>query len=145
MTSTDVRGEEAGRELDAEIAEKVMGCNVFRSRGNEEIPADVFCHCDGTAHMYSWFDRDCSITPPMLAFYSTDIAAAWLVVEKAIDRGLDVRVEADWTAADVAYHCHIYDSRSGDIEADAWEATAPLAICRAALLAMSASTTPEEE
>lgn len=69
-----------GRELDALVAEKVMGCTLERRKigtvAGWEI--DPHCRCPGQPHEFS--DRDYETVE--LKRYSTDIAAAWEVVEK---------------------------------------------------------------
>ena len=124
----------AGRELDALVAEKVMGwCitawNDGEPWGNREvfppfepingIPAD----CDCISHSEAG-------EPP---HYSTDIAAAWEVVEK-LDGGGE-RGTFWWMISspgnDTMYSARIFE---GSVEiVGAMAPTAPLAICRAAL------------
>jgi hypothetical protein len=105
----------AGRELDALVAEKVMGICV--STGWEDIypvVAGVTC-----------------VTNPIRP-YSTDIAAAWEVVEKALaPKGYNVGPLYEgngwWVVQDAGCGMEI-----------AIAETAPLAICLAALNAVSA-------
>jgi len=102
----------AGQEMDALVAEKVMGVKCY-------CPPKEDCLC------HSWSPA-----------YSTDIAAAWGVVEyiRTATRAVNVRTLFASTGPD-RYDCGIYDEVPGlDIwvEAD----TAPLAICRAALHAV---------
>ena len=109
---------EAGPELDALVAERVMGW-TRNDKG--------FWFKPGKRHNWNHDGLD---PPP----YSTDIAAAWEVVEKikSLPAGIDILVRANCVAIDL----HMFDMADGlvkDIEAgDA--TTAPLAICRAALL-----------
>ena len=122
-----------GRELDALIAEKVMGFVWRRGWGGPwkmlVSPTDAE-DCppiqgdEGIAADYARF----------VPRYSTDLAAAWLVVEKLTPR---------------FYVCVERVHRSGD----AWNAwvgrsnvaasSAPLAICRAALAALSLGDTSD--
>jgi hypothetical protein len=98
----------AGRELDALVAEKVMGLQPLR----REVPPDPGAFLD-------------------LPHYSTDIAAAWEVVEKLTGRrdkdiGFALTVNpgtigTSFSALDGTEHWHVNAS------------TAPLAICLAAL------------
>ena len=101
---------EAGRELDALIAEKVMGYECVC----DEEPVD--CPIHNKADLYT------------LRPYSTDIAAAWGVVEKlrlfVMPWGLD-----EWCAANQR------DERLAFSDILESGETAPLAICRAALKA----------
>ena len=101
----------AGRELDAEIAEKVMGRKIY-IRNNQPSYKDQFEH-----------------TP--IPYYSTDIAAAMEVLKKLSNiKGYLIRLST--------YKCWAGDSRwSADFTAGfAVAETAPLAICRAALKAV---------
>lgn len=99
----------AGRELDALVAEKVMGDTRFR-----QVPR---------AQWYLVLDH-----------YSTDIAAAWLVVENAVGRGMPagINVAMNWAGDPDGYVAEWAGVRE---LAD----TAPLAICRAALRAVGES------
>ena len=99
----------AGRELDALVAEKVMGWDHYPSK-HEIVPA-----------------------------YSTDIAAAWEVVEK-------MRSD-DWWAQIAQDNTDIWDAKLWRGEPDRWfptmetygnAPTAPLAICRATLKTVNA-------
>lgn len=117
---------EAGRELDALIAEKVMGYPAFAEKvvtklGDHLVISDHCAICgrkDGTS--------EC------LPHYSTDIAAAWEVVEKL--RLSVLQFEDGWFADPrlESYREHFW----GALGADDFSATAPLAICRAALEAV---------
>ena len=99
---------EAGYELDALVAEKVMGL----VKGS-----------------FGWINSDTAI-PIALPLYSTDIAAAWEVVERFKDW--------DWK---------LYSHGEGEsfviykdgTHYEATAPTAPLAICRAALKAVTGS------
>ena len=100
----------AGRELDALVAEKVMG-----------LPG---------AAVGGWYNPNLLDGPPP---YSTDIAAAWEVVEKLLELGWHVDIEDGWCVI-------VYGGRDGkaDSEMEVGE-TAPEAICLAALEAVKAS------
>lgn len=132
---------EAGRELDALVAEKVMGCKIDRSYV-EGWPNWIGgpryrCGCGNYAHACG----DDDIAEPLLNFYSTDIAAAWEVVER-IKHLKDPDPMEVW----------IYETRSKGVTCEVyWDlgsrlagrgqvtaATAPLAICLAALQAVQA-------
>ena len=119
---------EAGRELDALVAEKVMGWSY------QDFPDGPCPHvkhwyatspCPNDAMDPSWRGR--------LPCFSTDIAAAWEVVEKDDGWGFDWRLKR-WAASSKPWTCiadRITDSRRFYVEA----VTAPLAICLAALAA----------
>jgi hypothetical protein len=154
MTKEEILAMPAGPELDALVAERVMGCqpkkswngydcgcgNAFRRPHSDELLHEDKCHshsglnCDGAA----------------LAGYSTDIAAAWEVVEKfriAVAKlkhwNYETRVYREaWWAKPLAPTANGVDGGQGHTDSEIWfeegdEAsgeTAPLAICRAALL-----------
>lgn len=99
-----------GRELDILVAEKVMGIipkiETYKTMGKEEytnIPVNV-------------------------PDYSTNIAAAWEIVEKMIEEGYDWELYSFKTAPE--YHWRVFCRGFGS-----YEATAPLGICLAALKA----------
>jgi len=108
----------AGRELDALVAERVMGWHRRKRNGVEVwvVTTDTF---------------DPPVTYPVECWNpSTSIAAAWEVVEKQ-DDCLHLKQHGEkgmWEA----YFCHNYCEADYLGEAD----TAPLAICRAALKAV---------
>jgi hypothetical protein len=127
---------EAGPELDVLIAEKVMGWKLSPKK------------TDGVREFGSaWLDENGAVTrfqedrrPPydwdMKPFSpSTDIDAAWEVVEK-LKLSL-VPTNKGWI---VSQH-HLFEGPFGEGE------TAPLAICRAALAAIAwlANCVPKEE
>lgn len=103
----------AGREMDALVAEKVMGWANIRGavvEQNTNIVRDV-------------------------PSYSTDIAAAWDVVEKINTKKCFIELKSTfptWFAGIFKGFGHNYE-----IIECANEKTAPLAICRAALKAVS--------
>lgn len=129
MTTTEV---EAGRELDALVAERVMAwpyllCRPFVGTGVIETrdgTMSEFCSKCGRPHGYhdGW------------PHYSTDLRSAWLVVEK-MRQHPDPRYR---TLRMVAYsYNRTYATFDRDNEDDWTEANGthatPLAICRAAL------------
>jgi hypothetical protein len=103
-------GMKAGRELDALIAEKVMGTNVFDFKG---LP--------------SYWDANIRRDIP---HYSTNIADAWLVVEKLVKQCYQFGLANE---SDGKYFCSLFFDGAGTFEESA--ETAPLAICLAALKA----------
>ena len=124
------------REMDALVAEKVMGFHLMR--------------------YINYPDREPVINPAMfppdytdeqirIPNYSTDIAAAWLVVEKMSELGWYFNI-ATTDPYDVTFSVDVRDERHGtwdeDGQEDGWIThdvranTAPLAICRAALKAV---------
>ena len=124
-------GHEAGRELDALVAEKVMGWTrgLRYGNGNGEW---IEPGRENDAHKRTWDTTPC---------FSTDIAAAWQVVE---------RMEADGWG-----HKHLFHSPGAEDPGYYWTfmkpgkgirsmseshaETLPLAICLAALKAVGAA------
>ena len=116
------------REIDALIAKKVMGYEPSEFThwpcGKARSPNQLYWRKDGKLFM---FDN--------LPHYSTDIAAAWQVVEK---------IKGKYRGVEIGYRlggwfCQIEDGTS-DIDeryiAQAEADTAPLSICLAALKAV---------
>lgn len=117
---------EAGREMDARIAEKVMGrTNVRFTENNQGQRRELLS--DDPKNLYAWV---------IVPYYSTDIAAAWQVVKNMQSRKWIVDINASW---DGTCDCQI-NADNGEIWAVVGEsddvATAPLAICLAALKAV---------
>ena len=118
---------EAGRELNALVAEKVMGWTDlhwvdggYDGKGNYSP----------TGYYGKGPDRAVFLTSK----FSTDIAAAWKVVEKIACSGLIVRVTWDFNPL---ASCSIHkDDHLWTMIAECICDTAPLAICRAALKAV---------
>lgn len=132
---------ESGPEMDALIAEKVMGLIPCASRFYMPLIAGAWdeIHCEHIDAGKSGicFDPD----PDKVPRYSTSIATAWKVVEKVAQ--LNAEKKEGWGSFDlgdrikdgkVEYYA-IFSGKnlpnSNEVSAD----TAPLAICRAALKA----------
>lgn len=128
-----------GRELDAEVAEKVMGfrwwensanglCYLLREtprRSRNEATNAIWVEC--AAQPVDFARRWYSDGVPC---FSTDIAAAWLVVEKL--RGMDCGVHLNCYVT--SWDCEIVNPGGlSCVVRD--QPTAPLAICLAALKA----------
>ena len=125
----------AGRELDALIAEKVMGWKYHdwkTSTAFEYTKYCFICGCTKRLHAPVAIDDFCGTkeTPP---HYSTQIADAWLVVEKLLEMGA-------WFSLSKNHHNFTWDCRGIINERKDDEVrfidhadTAPLAICLAAL------------
>jgi hypothetical protein len=103
----------AGRELDALVAERVMG---WVQEEPQPHPVNSFAIYFGGP-------------PP----YSTDIAAAWQVVERMREQEYSIALDSD-TWLKHPYAVHFIGGNSGCVSCTA--DTAPLAICRAALKAV---------
>lgn len=124
----------AGRELDALVAEKVMGLGKIEWMWckRTDFAGDPFCvkqpcHVD---RVYGW-----RVVPR----YSTDIAAAWTVLDKMQERGFAMRLNQFCTFKDhpLLWHwaCEIATSPVSVVSSE-FEPTAELALCRAALKAV---------
>ena len=129
---TEIDEHEAGRCLDAWVAEAVMGAKWTE----QENVCRILWNADGVEMiMEEWSEKDWVPSTASLPQYSTDIAAAWDVVEKV----------CTWEAEDSVLKLRgqgpspeILDEPDGwyDVELgrrSGSAATAPLAICRAAL------------
>lgn len=118
LTRDAVLAMKPGRELDALVAEKVLGW----SKGYED---------DGTPY---WATGDTAMSgdwPP-----STDVAEAWEVVEDLVSQGFDLDLSSTILSPDfMAVSWGATFSRS-ITRAKVTGETAPEAICKAALLAV---------
>lgn len=115
MTREEILKMEAGPEMDRLVAEKVMRF-VF-----EDLP---LTDEDKPEPRTFW------IGPPMP--YSTNIKAAWMVVEKMHDSGWFFSITRYSNCTDP------WNAEFGSVLPRVHAPTAPLAICRAALLAVLA-------
>ncbi|GAB7387388.1 hypothetical protein BSNK01_12240 [Bacillaceae bacterium] len=119
---------EAGRELDALVAEKVMGW-TYRKLPTLDEGAWVIEEKEPVIWESRWKP-------------SIRIKDAWLVVEKMIDSGFDLHLDADWKNG-VYYYCE-FSNLIGGLGVFGHEAeTAPLAICLAALKAVGVEAEDE--
>lgn len=108
----------AGRELDALVAEKVMG---------------LLATTGGSGAKTNYYARSSEVAPwENTPHYSTDIAAAWLVVEAMAGR--DMQLSLDMFGGDPWWA--EFADRQYVKGAQATATTAPHAICLAALKAM---------
>lgn len=119
-----------GRELDALVAEKVMGCSVRNGH----------CCCEpNRPHGRSDYRAEQQRVYCPLKPYSTSIEAAWEVVEKIKNiRGTDGTFKIQyWHPGSVVYADH-EDLLGCDFDHTiySWGQTAPHAICLAALKAV---------
>ena len=100
----------APRALDAAVAERVMGWTLVESGPGY--------------YLSSWFP-------------STDIAAAWQVVERMHERGYRLVLESHWHSGSMWSACFVTEGLTlGDGES--WGASAPWCICSAAIAALAA-------
>jgi hypothetical protein len=121
----------AGKEMDTLIAEKVMGlcAHDWKLTPNDD-DYDSVCRVCQKCHLEFW-----GLRPPAYGChygsYSTNIAAAWEVVEKMKEKGKLYLIVSD----DTGYKAEILLNDPVPM-AIAQCDTAPLAICRVALLAV---------
>ena len=110
------------REVDALVAKEVFGCQVEYW----EDDGTPYCGCKDKEH--KWYDpRGCACR---LKYYSTEIEAAWEVVEKLRCEEMELRITYinQWACS----FSHGRVSPVYSVEAD----TGPMAICLAALKAV---------
>lgn len=120
LTREQIEKMEAGPEMDALVAERVFGWAGWkRAEGDclHGIPPDA-----------TGRDRHGTCVPN----YSTHIAAAWIVVDKLARLSFGIDREQCFG---VRYDVRCYDDPDMRDKVRATAETAPLAICRAALLA----------
>jgi hypothetical protein len=114
-----------GRELDQLIAEKVMGMKVYRRMGE-----------DGPNPQYEKIEKvpeHCAVTYPP---YSTDISAAWEVVEKLRNKTMAFSLVTMWDhSKDKLFWLAKFEWWGTERFEFSSQETAPLAICLAALKA----------
>ena len=118
MIHDDVLKMEAGREMDALVAEKVMGLSYILFDGTDPHQEELTPH------------------------YSTDIAAAWEVVEK-LRKSYDVVIDLDDELASCRILKRVNDEWIREIVVEQIFESTPYAICRAALLAVCAISRAE--
>lgn len=109
------------RKIDALVAEHVMGLPVSYDSEYAHLPSIIIDQATGS------YDA--------IPHYSTDIAAAWEVVEKLCDESIPENEQ--YSVVVSPYWCE-FEHRIYQGEPDAFHAyadTAPLAICLAALKA----------
>lgn len=122
-----------GRELDAMIALRVMDDHHF----DEPVLVGAVVK---RREMWWKSDGELMEDPPR---YSTDIAAAWRVFERLCDLGWSPGIAYMKEDLGGPFRCDLYRPADGACE-DAFAATAPHAICLAALQAVSTSAPTEE-
>lgn len=128
--STETRELAAGRALDAEVARRVFGCSPELDKWAAH--EDYHCGCEGFPH-----NRETE-GQTSLELYSTDIAAAWKVVERMMAQGWGYELSDmtdDW-------HSMLFIHHDPDDGANAGGETPAEAICRAALKALANSSEP---
>jgi Phage ABA sandwich domain len=134
----------AGRELDALIAEKVLGCQMYTVKRHDGVVIRYRCDCaKGTPEAPLHSDDFIEHT---IKLYSSDVCAAWELVEAMRKLKLKIILETSGSeyscivsrtiqdkAAKGYYHGYVM----------AYGDTAPLTICRAALCALAGEEVEE--
>lgn len=141
MTVDEIDKLEAGREVDELIAKNVMDCTVQR-RG-----LNIQCKClpPTPGHRAIETCRHMGEPSDSINYYSTDIGAAWEVIEK-ICKPIEPFIEGQFWLDGLGFTCKGHDEgrwrcmitterKEQRVEVSADAETAPLAICRAALKA----------
>ena len=142
MNRDDILNKEAGPEMNALVAEYVMGQTDFDHPGffwNEGTTEDGKDGWDGFNCPRCGAPK--GDTGKCVKHYSTDISAAWEVIEKLKQLGFLIIRLATGDILGNFWQFQCADkwreiSRDGDKDYFANAPTAPLAICQAALLAM---------
>ena len=125
------------RELDVKVAE-ALGCKVRMTDVASawswgQMSQDAVCGCDRDEHGCYPHGTDAEWSAPdRLRHYSTDISAAWELVERMIRAGWDFEIAMDNEEAEAIF---VPDRCHGETSL-ARAPTAPEAICRAFLAAM---------
>lgn len=146
---TEQRELTAGRELDALVAEKVMGwrrsLGCFDNRNNWNPEGVILVPFPGTEYgpKREWTTNPITNTRNV-PHYSTDIAAAWEVVERLRENGWVIGIGIDdepWEdpAGGGTHGCSLLGCNRGRTDATdirEYADTTPLAICLAALKAV---------
>jgi hypothetical protein len=126
MNRDDILNMEAGREMDDLIATRVMGWKMGNTSVLPRMNIPVW-H-DGNwniSHFYEWRP-------------STDIAAAWEAVDKLRKDGFNCVFSLPYTNSAIRQHILFDGGEETDARSSDWVYgdELPLAICRAALLAV---------
>lgn len=115
MTPGQIDQLAAGAELDALIAEKVMG---WKNEGR------------------GWINAEGKYTALVEYCFSTCISGTWEVVEKLKPLRLHLIDRTDYEAGENCWEAYLLDTKYGPHHPHSKGETAPLAICRAALKAV---------
>jgi hypothetical protein len=131
MTRDEILNMPAGKPINALMASKVIGANYWRNGTTSDY--------DGEYPMYSDWEEDIFYyTDPeggWLWIPSTDLPDAWDIIKKMSDKGFNMRLEVQGKNARVTFWSKRM-TKWGPEPVSASADTVPLAICRAALLAV---------
>jgi hypothetical protein len=152
MEQNQIRQMPAGREMDKLIAEQVMGISMYHyDKGHPDNCYFMLLDADGDPVLFAPRFRDAERKTEAEAWqdcpcYSTDIAAAWQVVEKLTADGWGHKHHVYSKYAEMpGWQWTFMQSGKGPNSISGAEAeTAPLAICRAALLAIASPAAGQE-
>lgn len=116
------------RELDALVAEKVKALAWYDIREAKTIYGDQnFVALTYRDDMRGYYE---------IPHYSTDLAAAFQVVEKMEQKGWGFKLDLPSSSKiEVEFYLHVAHIRDWE-EGHGWQATIPLSICHAALQAL---------
>lgn len=127
---------EAGKDMDVLVAERVMGESLDCDHPAVEVVQGSLVRCVFCKEEHGSTSLAISRAMNSPAPYSTDIAAAWRVVERLRGLGFGVDIHANGTNHPEVFSQE-YEVMMG-FDAESVRAdTAPLAICRAALAAVT--------
>jgi hypothetical protein len=118
MNREEILNMEAGSEMDALVLAKVFGAMAFKGEDGKPYRLDPYQN------------------PWSVPNYSGDISAAWAVVEKMHIRKWDFYCEYTRVQND-SQHWVLFETDECEFDKCASAETLPLAICRAALLAVA--------
>jgi len=134
MTRDEILNMPAGRELDALVVTQVLRWELFEDNSfstPKTIARTVI------EDLFMWWNHPNVSSGDTPFSPSTNIADAWRVVEQEPALGLWY-VTQDWDDGNEKYNAGMLMDQC--IMADAYAETAPLAICRSALLAVMEET-----
>lgn len=133
MTKDEILAMEAGRELDALIVDKVMGWAWNTHNPRNHIMWNPDTGGVGIVVFHDGGEGDGVIQVLDVPYYSSDIAAAWEVIGKMIEQGTFINLGHGGLVWRVNISTRYMYERL-EFEGITAE-SAPLAICRAALVA----------
>jgi hypothetical protein len=149
MKLEEILNMSAGRDMDALVAEKVLGWTPWLEKRGEynyvvwqrsEDREPWFAHRDWEKHKARYsklikYDSHHHIEVGLYKF-STNVSDAWDVVEKMKDKFSFILKHDDPPGIDDKYrwYCELYAKGEPFIDYDVHGPTAPLVICRVALL-----------
>jgi hypothetical protein len=126
MTRDEIENTPAGKEMDALIAREIFGMTIDKTfKGEWVVNPSYYVGSLGESRARGWAPKP----------YSTDIAAAWQVWEKLVEMERYPTLHQGPDENDDS-NTYAYIELVNPADINAWADTVPLAICRAALLAV---------